>query len=420
MLTATTVIGNSRELSISISGKIAEKQRRKDANKMEHISKIIIGANYGDEGKGLVSRSFSVRAIKAGHSPITILHNGTAQRGHTVDYSPEFRHVYHHFGSGTLDGVSTFFAKSFLVHPVSFVKEYNELCGKINMPEIFCDPNCIVITPLDMLADHAIEEDIAVKYGEREYGSCGYGSWSATDRIAEFPEYAYSVKDFMDKDRYPEIMKNLWKWVLSRMECFNVDTERLPDFRKYFMPESKHVAGIIRHFATDVEFFLKHVHLTDFGGIWNAFDYTIFENGQGLGLDMDVPYEWHTTSKTGLANPKAMLMEYKDFKAEAIYVTRAYLTRHGVGRLEEEVCKESINADMRDATNVTNDFQGSLRYGYIEEAEQSRRITDDWKTVAGDSRFEKSIATTHCNEFCELRNYSRYQSFDPFTMRENQ
>ena len=72
---------------------------------MEHSSKIIIGANYGDEGKGLVTRHFALQAKKDGRNPITILHNGTAQRGHTVDYSPEFRHVFHHFGSGTLDGV---------------------------------------------------------------------------------------------------------------------------------------------------------------------------------------------------------------------------------------------------------------------------------------------------------------------------
>ncbi len=385
---------------------------------MEHQAKVIIGANYGDEGKGLVSRSFSLRAKQEGFSPITVLHNGTAQRGHTVDYTPDFRHVFHHFGSGTLDDVPTFFAKTFLIHPMTFVREYTELSRHRKMPEVYCDPDCLVITPLDMLADHAIEADIAVKYGEREYGSCGYGSWSATDRVAAFPEYAYTVRDFMQGENYTAIMDNIWKWVLYRMEQFQVDTARLPEFRKYFTPDPAARRGIYRHFAADLRFFFQHTRLSDFDAIWGAYDYTLFENGQGLGLDMDVPYEWHTTSKTGLANPGAMLKEKKDFAAEVVYVTRSYLTRHGVGRLEEEVRKADINAGMHDRTNVPNEFQGTLRYGYLEDAEQRQRIADDWATVAGDARFTQSIATTHCNEFQEVRNSSRYYSEDPYTLKE--
>ena len=158
--------------------------------------------------------------------------------------------------------------------------------------------------------------------------------------------------------------------------------------------------------------------LTDFDGVWNRCDCTIFENGQGLGLDKDVPYEWHTTSKTGLANPARMLRDKGECASEVIYVTRSYLTRHGVGRLEEEVRKKDINAAMHDRTNVPNEFQGSLRYGYLQDAEQRQRIEEDWATVAGLPNFEKSIAVTHCNEFPELRSASRYFSDNPYSLRE--
>ncbi|MBR3239281.1 MAG: adenylosuccinate synthetase [Oscillospiraceae bacterium] len=385
---------------------------------MEHSAKIIIGANYGDEGKGLVTRHFAVQAKREGKSPITVLHNGTAQRGHTVDYNPEFRHVFHHFGSGTLDQVPSFFADSFLVHPMSFIDEYLELsrCGR--MPRIYCDPGCVVITPFDMLIDHAIEADIAVKNGEREYGSCGYGSWSATDRIDMFPEYAYTVRDFLNPERFPELMDDIWKWVVFRAELFRLNLDAIPFYGRYFAKDSACRAAMLRHFAADLRFFLTHVTLTGFDGIWNRFDCPIFENGQGLGLDKDVPYEWHTTSKTGLANPVRLLQGRRDFSAEVIYVTRSYLTRHGVGRLEEEVRKKDINADMHDATNVPNEFQGSLRYGYLEDREQRQRIAEDWKLAEGLGKVEKSIATTHCNEFCEVRNDSRYFSDSPYSLRE--
>ena len=115
--------------------------------------------------------------------------------------------------------------------------------------------------------------------------------------------------------------------------------------------------GLLRHFAADLRFFLEHVTLTGFDGIWQRCDCPIFENGQGLGLDKDVPYAWHTTSKTGLANPVRLLRGRGDCAAEVVYVTRAYLTRHGVGRLEEEVAKRAINASMHDRTIVPTSFR---------------------------------------------------------------
>ena len=89
-----------------------------------------------------------------------------------------------------------------------------------------------------------------------------------------------------------------------------------------------------------------------------------------------------------------------------------------VGRLEEEVRKKDINAAMHDRTNVPNEFQGSLRYGYLQDAEQRQRIEEDWATVADLPNFEKSIAVTHCNEVPELRSASRYFSDNPYSLRE--
>ena len=77
--------------------------------------KIVIGANYGDEGKGLMTRHF---VLDSKTKPIVVFHNGTAQRGHTVDYNATHRHVFHHFGSGTGDGAPTYFAETFLIHPM--------------------------------------------------------------------------------------------------------------------------------------------------------------------------------------------------------------------------------------------------------------------------------------------------------------
>ena len=81
--------------------------------------KIVIGANAGDEGKGLVVNALTKQMVaNTMEKPIIVFHNGTAQRGHTVDYTRTLRHVYHHFGSGTMSNGRTYFSQNFFVHPM--------------------------------------------------------------------------------------------------------------------------------------------------------------------------------------------------------------------------------------------------------------------------------------------------------------
>lgn len=376
--------------------------------------KVVIGSNYGDEGKGLLTRFFAHQAKNRNENPIVVFHNGTAQRGHTVDYSPTSRHVYHHFGSGTADGVPTFFADSFWVHPMEFVREWEELRRQGVTPVVYCDPNARVITPFDMLADQLTLAHIAKVTGEPEHGSCCYGTWCATDRE---PKAIYTIADFVRGDMRDFLLEESWKACLEQLVLRGVDIEKIPEYKQYFEPNGERKRGAIEHFKKDLNFFFKNVTPMPFGKIFQQHDAIIFENGQGLGLDKDVRNDWHTTSKTGLYNP-VRLLEGKNFSAEVCYVTRSYLTRHGIGPLEEEARKNEINADMIDKTNVPNPFQGTLRYGYLADRDQAQRITEDWTLVENDKRFIKSMAITHCNEFPDLYQQAKYYSDNPFGVKE--
>ena len=377
---------------------------------------IIIGANYGDEGKGLLTRHFSLNAIHNNEKAIVVFSQGTAQRGHTVDYNPKFRHIYHHFGSGTGDGLPTYFADTFWIHPMEFAREYAELAQVGIHPVVYCHPDAPVITPFDMLVDHVTMAWIAKQRGEREHGTCGLGSWCAIESKGR--EQAYTISDFATNDiqvlHY--IMEDTWNKCLAILIQRGVNVEELPEYKEYFEPNSWRKERLISNFIGDIQFFLLHSSLVKFDLIYDAFEHIIFENGQGLGLDMDVDNDWHTTSKTGIINPLIMLNDKEDFNAEVCYVTRSYLTRHGIGPLEEAVKKEEINSEMHDLTNVPNEFQGTLRYGYLEDKEQAKRIATDWALVEHDKRFKKEMAITHCNEFEDLYQKAKYCSFNPFTV----
>lgn len=58
--------------------------------------KVVIGSNFGDEGKGLMTDYFCAEASKRNESCIVALCNGGAQRGHTVVTPDGIRHVFHH------------------------------------------------------------------------------------------------------------------------------------------------------------------------------------------------------------------------------------------------------------------------------------------------------------------------------------
>ena len=360
---------------------------------MKHDVKIVIGANYGDEGKGLMSRFFTKQFISEGKHPITVFHNGTAQRGHTADYEDGSRHVFHNFGAGTKEGGATYYAASFLVHPMDFMREVKEL-GYV--PEVYCDPNCLVVTPLDMLADHIIEDYIAAVCGVREFGSCCYGSWSATDRAIQRPDIAYSVADFA-QGFFDLKMIHLREWLGERLEQFGVDIELVPEWKEYIDVSSERYTNMCRHFLSDITDFLRYAKSRSFDQIWGQYDSLVFEGAQGLLLDKDMDSDWTTTSSTGLKNPVRLLHDYTSFDAEVCYVSRSYVTRHGSGPLLREVPKDTIGERIVDRTNRYNPFQGNLRYAKIYLPDVFQAIEDDFST-AERWQFHQTFALTHLNE----------------------
>lgn len=379
--------------------------------------KIVIGANYGDEGKGMMTRYFAVDANRQNKNPIVVFHNGSAQRGHTVDYRPGCRHIFHHFGSGTGDGVPTFFAETFWVHPMEFAREYAELVQDGIYPQTYCDPRARVITPFDMLVDHATEAWIALQRGEREYGSCGYGTWCAIESRGYHAVYSVASYFGASEELLRYELEDTWNSCLAVLIRRGVDVEKLPEYKDYFIPNSWKKENLIKHFISDLKFFLTHTTITPFNSIGENFGSFIFENSQGLGLDKDVDNEWHTTSKTGIINPYNILSNTDlEFKAEVCYVSRSYATRHGVGPMDNETAKSTINEDMVDMTNVPNEFQGTLRYGYPEEKEMLQRIDKDFAAVAGDNKFSRTIAITHCNEFPNNIKDAIYESYNPYSV----
>lgn len=353
--------------------------------------KVVIGANFGDEGKGLMTDYFCAEAINRNESCIVALCNGGAQRGHTVVTPDGIRHVFHHFGSGTLVGADTYLSKEYILNPMTFRKEYEELEAMGIIPKVYVHPLCMWSSPYDMIVNQILEDS----RGDKRHGSCGMGIWETILRY-ETLGFCGTLKDFNELTTGSKIGRLKRKRdAYFRKRILNVHDDIWLEWRDIFYSDT-----LIDNFIKDVDFMCKHIMLAP-NSILKEYDNVIFENGQGLLLDQNqTRYGNNTTpSNTGVQNPYEIIERIMpDANVEVCYVTRTYMTRHGAGDFESECDKAEINSSMEDKTNVPNPYQGSIRYGFLDVNKLVERINTDINSI-GDNSYKVSLAVTHINEF---------------------
>lgn len=367
--------------------------------------KIVIGANYGDEGKGLATRFFSINSDKP---CLNVLFNGGCQRGHTVDLKNGKRHVFHHFGSGSFDGTDTFFDRDFILNPIVFVQELFELqSNKVN-PRCFASELCRVSTPYDAFINQIVENS----RGGTRHGSCGFGIWETQKRY-ECSKYAKSFNELSQMT--DEQLKNYLD---------DIRTNYLPYRLSYYGVEKIPVEyislinsdGLIYHYISDFRVMTSCVKRTQFKEIREQYKTIVFEGAQGLALDENnkkaLPYI--TASDTTSLVPIQRVLDL-DCDIEVCYISRSYFTRHGAGIFPSECSKEDISKDIIDITNVPNEFQGTIRYGKFESREFFARVVPDFERAKVMlPRIRTSLLVTHLNYTKDISGNTKLSELQEF------
>jgi len=324
---------------------------------MRKIS-AVIGANFGDEGKGLVTDYLASKSSRV----LVIRYNGGAQAGHTVVAPGGCRHSFHHFGSGTFAGANTFLSKYFIVNPILFRAELEELVSK-GMSRFalypYIDKECYISTPYDMLINQEIER----KRSENKHGSCGVGINETIIRN-KIPKFSLKFEDLLEMDILVEKLKNI-----------RDNYTKLRVAQEFATPISKETQdlinsdGLLEHYLTDIRYMLNSCNIVTAKEIETfRYNHIIFEGAQGLMLDMDykINYPHLTPSKTGLHNIAELIDEMGLYnKIDVYFVTRAYLTRHGAGPLSGELMRPTY-PEIVDLTNKENEHQGRLRFAHLD------------------------------------------------------
>jgi len=322
-------------------------------------ARAVIGANYGDEGKGLVTDY-----LAANGGDVVVRFNGGAQAGHTVVTPLGARHVFHHFGSGSFHGMPTYWSEFAIVNPFACLKELDELVSHraTYHPAMICDlyahPNCLVTTPWDMDAN---------QYKEREryllkHGSCGMGIFETIKR---------------DK-KIPLRMRDLWSGDGQYLKG------KLRTIRRSYGRHDEADANTEAKFLKDCD---KVARLIEPANI-ASFSDPIFEGAQGLmiGQENMADFPYLSPSYCGMRNVRQLCYSGGFDSCDTYYVSRTYLTRHGVGPLP---C-EDTKMGYPDKTNVLSEWQGKVRFAPLDIKSLRERIHADCD--------KPKLVMTHCNE----------------------
>lgn len=358
----------------------------------------VIGAGYGDEGKGLLTDYLS----SLGKKSLVIRFNGGAQAGHTVVSPDGHRHVFGHFGANSFLPLSkSVLSRFFVVNPLLFKKEYAALHSMGIVPQISCHSKAYVSTPYDMILNQLIEK----KRGSARHGSCGVGFGQTIERHEVSNIKLYFEDLFLKTEliigKIKEVQKDFLKEItkLDLRDLLNDDDLihfLSQDFIQRFLNDCKDMTNVMSLVQDE----LSSEDLKD------SDLQIVFEGAQGLMLDQHYGVFPHVTrSNTGLKNI-VQIIENKDINLHVYYVSRSYVTRHGAGPLKNELSSKPYEGVV-DKTNIDNMYQGSLRFAYLDVDVLKSAIEHDVKHIDGmnQSHFDINMAFSCMDQSDEMKFY---------------
>lgn len=323
-------------------------------------ARAVIGANFGDEGKGLTVDYLCGR----GDAGVVVRYSGGANAGHTVVTPEGDRHVFRTVGAGAFHGVPTFLSRYVKVDPIALFLELRELHALGVQPELYASPECAVVTFADVLINQRLEDQRA----HGRHGSTGMGISETVER-SRIPELAITMADIYNgtglETKVAEICDRYARFRTGKP----IDEPKMADA---FIKACQHLPEALFP-----------------AGIGQCKD-PVFEGSQGLLLDQgNTEFFPHVTrSHTGIRNVRKLCAAAGIDQIEAYYVTRTYLTRHGAGPLPGEDAALAYEDD----TNTPNTWQGAMRFAPLDVDALIRRVRAD----AGSERF--ALVETHCDQ----------------------
>jgi adenylosuccinate synthase len=276
---------------------------------------VIVGAQWGDEGKG------KVVDLLAQESDIVARYQGGPNAGHTVIADGE-TWKFHHMPSGILSGKTCVLGAGVVIDPETFVGELDTLEERgVSTAPVKVSGNAHLIMPWHVAIDQASER----RLGKLRIGTTrrGIGPCYA-DKAARL---GIRVQDLLD----PKILRQKIEVALAEK---NVWLERVYGAEPLGLEE---VAERYEQFAQRLRPYVADTSLLVDRALRND-ESVLFEGAQGTLLDLDHGTYPFVTSSSPVAGAAATGIGIGPNRIDAVLgVAKAYVTRVGEGPFPTEI-----------------------------------------------------------------------------------
>ncbi|ENU1226173.1 MULTISPECIES: adenylosuccinate synthase [Providencia] len=281
---------------------------------------VVLGTQWGDEGKGKIVDLLTERA------KYVVRYQGGHNAGHTLVVNGE-KTVLHLIPSGILrENVISIIANGVVLAPDALMKEMKELedRGVPVRERLRLSEACPLILPYHIALDNAREK----ARGSKAIGTTGRGIGPAyEDKVAR---RGLRVGDLFDKATFAEKLKEIVEY--HNFQLVHYYKEPAVDYQKT-LDDIMAVADILTGMVIDVSDLLYKASQKN--------EFVMFEGAQGTLLDIDHgTYPYVTSSNTtagGVATGSGLGPRYVNY---VLGIIKAYSTRVGAGPFPTELFDE--------------------------------------------------------------------------------
>lgn len=306
---------------------------------MSDNSLVVVGAQWGDEGKGKVVDHLAARA------DVVARFQGGDNAGHTVVYGANIFKL-HHIPSGILSpGTLCLLGNGMVINPLVLVKELNDLEKRgIDTTNLWISGKAHLI----MTYHQAVDEGNEKLLGKQKIGTTGRGIGPAyADKALRRGLRAVDMIDFEGfRSRLAEILP-LQNIILKA--AYNHPGYALEEMVELYRPACKLLGSRV----TDISLLLTEQAANG--------KKILFEGAQGALLDIDHgTYPYVTSSSTVSATAASGTGLGPQYAAHVLGVIKAYTTRVGEGPFPSEDNGEAGN-QLRERGNEYGTLTGRPR-----------------------------------------------------------
>jgi len=283
-------------------------------NKSSKIT-VIVGAQWGDEGKGKITDFF------AGDADFVVRFHGGNNAGHTVIVNDNTFKL-HLIPSGVLyDHPVSVIGNGVVVDPAALIKEINYLRDKGVEPKLKISDRAHVILP------YHIEMDVALTKHQGKLAAGSTKRGIAPVYGDKMFRHGIRMVDITEPDVFKEKLDKAFSFNQTLNNAFghstSLDKEKIYDeYIGYGETLSPYISDV------SVDLFNAHKHGSSI----------LFEGAQGISLDVDHGVYPHTTSSNTIAGHIAAGTGVSFRRIHRIIgVTKAYLSRVGQSPLPTEL-----------------------------------------------------------------------------------